>query len=284
MKEGYSQSMETFKTTFHISGMDCPAEEQLIRLRLQNFTNIQSMHFDLSKRTLNVFHNGNAETIYEALRSLNLNATKVESIVSDPFSSESQGDRKLLWIVLMINASFFIIELLTGILGRSIGLIADSLDMLADALVYGLALFAVGGPIIRKVIVARFAGYFQIILAGIGIVEVIRRVFGVENIPNFQTMILISALALIANVICLYLLQKGKSKEVHMQASMIFTSNDIIINAGVIIAGLLVNWLDSGYPDLIIGAIVFLIVVRGAFRILKLAKVMKEIPSQKLTS
>ena len=57
-----------------------------------------------------------------------------------------------------------------------------------------------------------------------------------------------------------------------MQASMIFTSNDIIINIGVIIAGVLVYFTASKYPDLIIGGIIFLIVVRGALRILKLSK------------
>ena len=86
-------------------------------------------------------------------------------------------------------------------------------------------------------------------------------------------MIYISALTLIANGICLYLLQKSKTKEdAHMKASMNFTSNDVIINLGVIIAGLLVNWLNSSKPDLIIGTIVFVLVIQGAFRILKLSK------------
>ena len=68
-------------------------------------------------------------------------------------------------------------------------------------------------------------------------------------------------------------LQKSKSKEeAHMQASMIFTSNDVIINLGVIVAGILVNWLHSSTPDLIIGSIVFALVIQGAFRILKLSK------------
>jgi Co/Zn/Cd efflux system component len=57
-----------------------------------------------------------------------------------------------------------------------------------------------------------------------------------------------------------------------MQASMIFTSNDVIINLGVIVAGILVNWLHSSTPDLIIGSIVFALVIQGAFRILKLSK------------
>jgi Co/Zn/Cd efflux system component len=85
-------------------------------------------------------------------------------------------------------------------------------------------------------------------------------------------MIIVSVLALIANSVCLYLLQKSKSKEAHMKASMIFTSNDVIINAGVILAGILVLVTNSKYPDLVVGATVFLIVVRGALRILKLGK------------
>ncbi len=84
-------------------------------------------------------------------------------------------------------------------------------------------------------------------------------------------MIVVSAFALVANGICLYLLQKSKSKEeAHMKASMIFTSNDVIINLGVIAAALMVNWLNSSKPDLIIGTIVFILVIQGARRILKL--------------
>jgi Co/Zn/Cd efflux system component len=153
------------------------------------------------------------------------------------------------------------------------GLVADSLDMLADSFVYGISLFAVGGTVIKKKRIAKTAGYFQIALAVIGFIEVLRRFFGEEKLPNFSTMIIVSIFALIANGICLYILQKSKSKEeAHMKASMIFTSNDVIINLGVISAGLLVNWLDSSKPDLIIGTIVFVLVIQGAIRILKLGK------------
>jgi Co/Zn/Cd efflux system component len=144
--------------------------------------------------------------------------------------------------------------------------------MLADSFVYGISLFAVGGTLTRKKKIAKLAGYFQIILAVIGFIEVLRRFFGVEKIPDFSTMIIVSVFALIANGICLYLLQKSKSNEAHMQASMIFTSNDVVINLGVITAGILVNWLDSSKPDLIIGTIVFMLVIQGALRILKLGK------------
>ena len=161
----------------------------------------------------------------------------------------------------------------TGIISKSMGLVADSLDMLADSFVYGISLFAVGGTLIKKKRIAKLAGYFQITLAIIGFVEVLRRFFGNEKLPDFSTMIIVSIFALIANGICLYILQKSKSKEdAHMKASMIFTSNDVIINLGVIIAGILVNYLSSNKPDLIIGIIVFILVIQGALRILKLSK------------
>jgi Co/Zn/Cd efflux system component len=262
------------KTIFKIIKMDCPSEEQLIRMKLQKFDEIKSLEFDIANRKLTVHHIAESQPILSALETLNLDTTLIstEDNTIEIEAGTSSMQRKLLWTVLIINFLFFGLEMLFGIFSNSMGLVADSLDMLADSIVYALALFAVGGTIARKNNIAKFAGYFQILLAVIGFIEVVRRFIGVEKMPDFQTMIVVSVLALIANVICLYLLQKGKSKEAHMQASMIFTSNDVIINSGVILAGLLVNWLNSGYPDLIIGAIVFVIVARGAYRILQLAK------------
>lgn len=85
-------------------------------------------------------------------------------------------------------------------------------------------------------------------------------------------MIIVSALALVGNGISLFLIQKAKSEEAHMKASWIFTSNDIIVNLGVIAAGILVYFTSSRFPDLIIGSIVFMVVIGGAIRILKLSK------------
>jgi Co/Zn/Cd efflux system component len=184
---------------------------------------------------------------------------------------EEKNQSKLLWTVLGINFLFFIIELTTGLFSKSMGLVADSLDMLADSFVYGMSLLAVGRTLLKKKRIAKLAGYFQIALAVIGFVEILRRFMVNEQMPNFSTMIVVSILALIANGVCLYLMQKSKSKEeVHMKASLIFTSNDIIINTGIITAGILVHYLKSSQPDLIIGTIVFVLVIQGALRILKL--------------
>jgi Co/Zn/Cd efflux system component len=261
------------KTLFEITKMDCPSEENLIRMKLVDFPEIKNIEFDIPNRQLTVIHTGKLEEIESAIIDLKLGGKRLQTEQSSQVDFEEQtSQRKLLWSVLVINFAFFIIEMTTGLISRSMGLVADSLDMLADSFVYGISLFAVGGTLARKKKISKLAGYFQIALAIIGFVEVIRRFIGIEKMPDFSTMIFISILALIANAICLYLLQKSKSTEAHMQASMIFTSNDVIINLGVIIAGLLVNWLNSNKPDLIIGAIVFILVIQGAIRILKLGK------------
>lgn len=264
-----------FKSTFHISKMDCPSEESLIRMKLEGMSGIKNLVFDIENRKLTVFHSEENPETEQRLKELKLGAEHQETVVvqQEEFKTDNTGvQSKLLWTVLLINFSFFIIEITSGFISKSMGLVADSLDMLADALVYGLSLWAVGSTVTRKKKVARLSGYFQLALALIGLTEVIRRFISFEEVPDFQTMIIVSALALIANAVCLYLLQKSKSKEAHMKASMIFTSNDIIINTGVILAGILVLVTQSKYPDLFIGAIVFLIVLRGAFRILKLGK------------
>ncbi|MFK7952436.1 MAG: cation transporter [Ekhidna sp.] len=262
------------KTVFEIVRMDCPSEETLIRANLNGITEIANLYFDIPNRKLTVFHNGQIEQIEKSILELNLGGTKVSTEHTEQTQfEENTNQRRLLWTVLAINFAFFVIEVTTGLISKSIGLVADSLDMLADSFVYGISLFAVGGTLTRKKRIAKLAGYFQITLAIVGFVEVIRRFLGTEELPNFTVMIVISVFALIANGICLYILQQSKNKEeAHMQASMIFTSNDVIINLGVIVAGLLVNWLNSNKPDLIIGTIVFILVIQGARRILKLSK------------
>src|SRR5690625_639143 len=262
------------KTTFEITKMDCPSEENLIRMKLDGISSIKNLDFDISNRRLTVFHSGQIDQIEKSILELNLGGQKLTTEETDQTEfKENSNQKKLLWTVLVINFAFFVIEMTTGLISKSMGLVADSLDMLADSFVYGISLFAVGGTLIRKKRIAKIAGYFQITLAIIGFAEVLRRFFGAEKLPDFTTMIFVSILALIANGICLYLLQKSKSKEeAHMKASMIFTSNDVIINLGVITAGLLVNWLNSNKPDLIIGTIVFVLVIQGAVRILKLGK------------
>ncbi len=178
---------------------------------------------------------------------------------------------KVLWVLLTINAVMFLAESIAGFWAHSTGLIADSLDMFADAAVYGLGLNAVGRTSVYKANAAYLSGIFQVAL-GLGVVaEVVRHsIFGVE--PQSPLMMGFGALALVANLSCLALLSKHRKGEVHMRASWIFSTNDVLANLGVIVAGALVAYLDSAVPDLTIGAVIAAVVIRGGILIIKDAR------------
>ncbi len=178
---------------------------------------------------------------------------------------------RVLWWLLAINGLMFLVEFALGLWADSTALIADALDMLADASVYGIGLYAVGRATTVKVHAARLSGWMQILL-GLGVfAEVLRRLlFGSEPDPGY--MVIVGFVALVANFICVLLIAKQRNGEVHMRASWIFTKNDLIANLGVILAGGLVYWLGSNWPDLVIGSLVSLLVVRGGVMILKEAR------------
>ena len=184
-------------------------------------------------------------------------------------SADTTQESRSLRLLLGINAFMFVVEMTAGLIARSTGLIADSLDMFADAAVYGLALYAVGRSVSLQVRAAHLAGVLQLILALGVLVEVIRRfVFGSE--PESLIMMAVAFLALLANTGCLLLISKHREGGAHMKASWIFSANDVVINMGVIVAGALIAWTGSNYPDLIIGTVVGFIVLNGARRILAL--------------
>ena len=148
--------------------------------------------------------------------------------------------------------------------------------MLADSFVYGLSLYVVGKSITMKHRAAFFSGVMQISLGILCLIEVGRKLyFGSEPLSNY--MIAISIIALIANLFCLVLIHKHKDGEVHMKASWIFSANDVIVNTGVIISGILVYITKSNIPDLLIGGIVSVIVIRGGIVIIKLSKPKKKV-------
>ena len=176
--------------------------------------------------------------------------------------------RHVLVLLLAINATMFCLEVVAGILANSTALLADSLDMFADAAIYGIALYAVGKAHSAKRRAALTSGIFQGILGLIVVGEVIRHfLYGSE--PASLVMITVGAAAVAANVSCLWILRKQRRGEVHMRASWIFTRTDALANLGTILAGGLVLATRSALPDLIVGAAISLIVLFGSSEIIR---------------
>jgi Co/Zn/Cd efflux system component len=181
-----------------------------------------------------------------------------------------KNERSALIKVLIVNATLFVTEFVAGLLSHSMGLFADSLDMLADALIYGLALYAIGRSVARKGSIARACGWIELTLACTGFVEVARRAMGYGERPDYTVMIAISLLALCGNIFSAVTLRRLRSEESHIKASVIVTSNDIYANFGVILAGALIFAFGSRIPDLVVGTLIFVLVMRGALKVIRL--------------
>jgi Co/Zn/Cd efflux system component len=261
------------RSLFLLPKMDCPAEESLVRTALDGVEGVRRLDFDLPGRSLTVWHSGEPDAVHERLERLRLGARLArseegdEAAVSGPPSEGAEA--RTLWTVLAINAAMFVVEGIAGWIGESAGLLADGLDMLADAFVYGVALYAVGREPELKRRAARLCGGLQLLLALAALAEVVRRArFGSEPAPPL--MMAVSVLALAANVTSLWLVARHREGGVHMKATYICTTNDVLANLGVIVAGALVAWTGSAVPDLAIGTAIAAVVLRGAVRILRL--------------
>jgi Co/Zn/Cd efflux system component len=264
--------MTLHESRFAVPKMDCPSEERMIRVALDGVEGIQSIRCDLADRQVRVVHAADPRDIAARLEGLELGATLLETTpAGSPVAAATDPAREAstLRLVLAINAVMFVGEAAMAWVAQSAGLLADSLDMLADAAVYGLALHAVGRGAQARARAAQVAGWLQAALAIGALAEVVRRLVA-GSAPEPPLMMTVAAVALVANVACLWLVSRHREGGAHMKASVIFSTNDVIANAGVIVAGVAVAATGSRYPDLMVGAVIAVIVLLGARRILRL--------------
>jgi len=165
----------------------------------------------------------------------------------------------------------FLAEFGAGLIAESTALLADSLDMLADATVYAVSLYAVSRSTRSRAGAARLSGYLQFGLGLFVLLDILRRLL-IGSDPDPFYMIAVSAVALAANALCLWLISQHREGGVHMRASYIFSQNDVIANSGVIASGLLVALSGWRSWDLLAGVIIGCIVCWGGIRIIRDAR------------
>lgn len=195
---------------------------------------------------------------------------------------ETAEQRRALKLALGLNLAMFVLETSSGIIGHSTGLIADGLDMLADASAYAVALLAVGRGARFKANAAAASGVLLLVLGCALLVDVARRAVSGAP-PDGLLMVLVAALALAVNATVLRLLNKYRDGEVHLRAAWIFTRADLVANMAVILSGIAVLLTGMRALDLIVGAGIGLYVVREAFEILGDARAARNERDQAVT-
>lgn len=173
---------------------------------------------------------------------------------------------RVLWIVLVINAVFFVAEFVTGLLAKSVSLTGDSMDMLGDALTYGISLFVIGKSLSSKVKASQFKSLTMMITALFVLARAVATLVN-QKVPTYEVMGIMSFLALGANLVCLWLLSKHKDDDINFSSVWLCSRNDIITNTSVIVASFLVYWTNTIWPDVIVGLIITFIVGQSSTKV-----------------
>lgn len=183
---------------------------------------------------------------------------------------EALRDRQssMLKMVLGINAAMFVVELTAGLIGGSVSLVADSLDMLGDALVYGFSIYVVARGARMKAKAALFKGG---IMAAFGLFVLGQAVYKIvfPQLPVFEAIGAIGLLALAANSICFALLWRHRADDINMSSVWLCSRNDIIANVSVLLAAVGVWLTRSGWPDILVGLAISALFLRSALFVLR---------------
>jgi Co/Zn/Cd efflux system component len=171
-------------------------------------------------------------------------------------------------IVLGINAVMFVIELTAGLAASSVSLIADSLDMLGDALVYGFSIYVVARGARMKAVAAILKGGIMAVFGLFALGQAVYRVV-IPQVPIFEAIGAIGFLALAANSLCLVLLWRHRVDDINMSSVWLCSRNDIVANVSVLFTAVGVWFTRSGWPDILVGLALAALFLRSALFVVR---------------
>jgi Co/Zn/Cd efflux system component len=175
--------------------------------------------------------------------------------------------RRVLVVVLMLNALMFVLEFGAGLIAHSAALMADSVDMLGDALVFGISLYALNRSLRWRAGSALIKGGF-ILLMGLGVLVEIAVKLLWEVAPAPGIMLTFGGMALVANLSCLALLWPYRAHDVNLASTFECARNDVVANLGVLAAAGLVALTDAAWPDALVAAAIAFMFLRSSLRVI----------------
>lgn len=188
--------------------------------------------------------------------------------------------RRVLQIVLAVNAAMFAVEGISGWLAHSTSLLADALDMFGDATVYAMSLYVLARSERAQGMVALVKGAIMLAF-GLGVLgEAVWKVLH-PVMPEAMTMGLVGALALAANLLCFYLLYTHREDNVNMRSTWLCSRNDLFANTGVLLAAGASYALTSRWPDIIVGTLIAALFVSSALHVMRQARMVMKAPGTK---
>jgi len=187
------------------------------------------------------------------------------------FEGMSDGYKRALLAVILINSIMFFVEITAGLKSGSQALLADSLDFAGDSTTYTISLLVIGASLRTRAMASLFKGGSLAVIAIIILASSLYRFLG-DTVPAAQTMSLIGFLALMANLTSLLILMRWRDGDSNVRSVWLCSRNDAIGNVGVIIAGIVVGITGAAWPDLLVALLLATLFLRSAVSIVSQAR------------
>ena len=256
--------------TFWVEGMDCPSCAGKIESAVARVPGVRSVKVSTVSRQMTVTVEDVVERdlIEEAVQKAGYQVQAPEGGDTTGPLHRRPGYRRALWLVVVLNAGFGVVEMAGGFLADSQALKADALDFIGDGAITLLGLLALTWSMTWRARAALLQGIFLATL-GLGVLgSTVYRVV-VVRAPEAELMGVLAVVALVVNVVAALILMPYRGGDANARAVWLFSRNDALGNLAVLIAAGLVAWLNNPWPDLVVAALIASLFLHAAQSIIK---------------
>lgn len=268
---------------YHVIGMDCANDAAEIEEAVRGIGGVQQVKVSTATQVMSLRAHEPAPLltqIEEAVGRLGYQLQRMDDV--EPVGGDDDelpkgmaripaGYKRALWIVVLLNVGYGVVEMVGGFISGSQALKADALDFVGDGLITFLALLAMSWSLRWRARSALIQGLF---LGALGLSVLVTTAYRVlvQNQPEAELMGVIGLGALIVNVAAAVVLIPHRTGDANAKAVWLFSRNDALGNVAVIIAAGLVGWLDSAWPDLAVAVVIAGLFLHSSWAIVRDAR------------
>lgn len=263
---------------YRVTGMDCSSCATKIEGAARKVAGVDDVRVSIASQEMTLRLHGETAPLPElecAITDLGYQLTRLgeddDDDKSPDLSHVTPAYKRALWIVILLNAGYGAVEIVGGFLAGSQSLKADALDFLGDGLISFLGLIAIGWGLRARAKAALLQGLFLAAL-GVGVIAFTGYRVLVLNQPQAELMGVFGAIALVVNIAAAIVLIPHRKGDANVRAVWLFSRNDAIGNAAVVVAAGLVWWTGTPWPDLAVAAVIAALFLQSAWSIISDAR------------
>jgi Co/Zn/Cd efflux system component len=184
---------------------------------------------------------------------------------------EPQRLRRVVLLVAALNASYAVVEMGVALAIGSVSLLADSVDFLEDAAINLLIALALGWPLARRAVAGHVMAGIILVPAVVAAWQAVSKAFD-PVAPDATWLVVTAGGAVVVNTVCSLLLVRVRHHGGSLSgAAYLSARNDVVVNVAIIVMALVTAWSGSGWPDILLGAVIVLVNGRAAWEVWELA-------------